>query len=478
MTVKAVFFDMGGTLQTFWHTRELRLSAMPGMQRRLREAGIDLGLSDEALLDLIASRWEAYHAWGMQTLEELPALRVWREFILPDVPAAAHLTEDAAETLMFYYETQLYCREVRPEVAQVLAALKAMGLKMAVISNVCGRHQVKENLRDYGLLEYFDPIVLSSEYGRRKPDPALFHYAARLANVPASDCIYVGDRVNRDVLGAKRAGFRLAVQIRHDFKHGEKDEGAVPDVVISDMRELVDIVRHELANPQPRPQPPAVRAVLFDAGDILYYRPDRDQPLHDFLRRVVGEVREIQPEAKAVLNARAHSGLISQDEFRRETLRLYGVTRAEELTLGATILEAHGNNVAFFPGVKETLLTLKERGYYLGIITDTAHSISQKIAWFEKGGFGHVWDTIISSFELETTKPDPRIYHAALQQLGVPPHEAVFVGHKPSELDGARSVGIHTVAFNHDLGAQAEVFIENFGDLIGLPLLVGDAAHA
>ena len=68
--------------------------------------------------------------------------------------------------------------------------------------------------------------MLSSEYGRRKPDPAIFHYAARLAKVPTSECIYIGDRIARDVVGAKRAGFHMAIQIAHDFQHGEQDEGA------------------------------------------------------------------------------------------------------------------------------------------------------------------------------------------------------------------------------------------------------------
>ena len=102
------------------------------------------------------------------------------------------------------------------------------------------------NLELYGIRDYFDPVVLSSEYGRRKPDPAIFHYAARLANVPASQCVYIGDRIMRDVLGAKRAGYHLAVQIRHEYAHGEVDEGATPDAVINDMTEFLEILQAEL----------------------------------------------------------------------------------------------------------------------------------------------------------------------------------------------------------------------------------------
>ena len=99
---------------------------------------------------------------------------------------------------------------MRPEMPAVLEAIKQMGLKIGLISNVNSRGQVPTNLKEYGIFHYFDPIVLSSEYGRRKPDPAIFHYAARLANVPASTCLYVGDRIVRDIDGAQRAGFGMS----------------------------------------------------------------------------------------------------------------------------------------------------------------------------------------------------------------------------------------------------------------------------
>jgi putative hydrolase of the HAD superfamily len=134
-------------------------------------------------------------------------------------------------------------------------------------------------------------------------------------------------------------------------------------------------------------------------------------------------------------------------------------------------LEEESNNVRFFPGVRDTLVALKAAGYFLGIITDTAHSISIKLDWFEKGGFGHVWDSIISSKEMGVRKPDPRIYQAALQQLGLCASQAVFVGHKASELEGARGVGMATIAFNYDVDAQADVYIEAFPDLLQVPLL-------
>jgi putative hydrolase of the HAD superfamily len=107
----------------------------------------------------------------------------------------------------------------------------------------------------------------------------------------------------------------------------------------------------------------------------------------------------------------------------------------------------------------------------LGIITDTANPVHVKLSWFERGGFGNVWDTIISSQEFGIEKPDPRIYFAALQQLGLKADQAVFVGHCPEELEGARTCGMKTVAFNYEASAKAEYFIDNFSDLLQIPYI-------
>lgn len=471
MTIKAVFFDMGGTIQTFWHTRELRLKATPDLQKQLLLAGIDIHLSDEQLYEVVTSGLARYHRQAINTLDELPAAQVWSEYILAGYPVEPQRVAAAAEDLMFFIETRYYQREMRPEIPAVLQAIQAMGLKIGLISNVHSRGQVPANLEQYGIRQYFDPIVLSCEYGRRKPDPAIFHYAARMANTPASKCAYIGDRVSRDILGARRAGYGKAIQIRHDFDHGEDDLGAIPDAVIEHMTELVDTIQAELAAAPDKTRPAfssPVRALLFDAGDILYFRPGRGKKLAAFLKELSLETGDDHTVEKQALSNQAFQGEISQDEYREAILRLYGVNRPELIARGKQILEEEDNDVHFFDGVAQTLAALKQRGYLLGIITDTANPVHVKLRWFEKGNFGNVWDSIISSQEMGVRKPHPDIYLAALQQLGLTAQEAIFVGHKASELEGARQVGMKTVAFNYDQNAEADCYIENFSELLDL----------
>ena len=476
MSIQAVFFDMGGTIDTYGYTRELRLERTPGIQQRLQSAGINLDFSNEELYEVVSAGLARYHTWSLESLEELPPESVWGEYILPEYSVDRNALDAIAEELMCYIETRYYERKMRPEVPAVLEAIKEMGLKIGLISNVNSRGQVPTNLTEYKLERYFDPVVLSSEYGRRKPDPAVFHYAARLANIPTSHCIHVGDRIVRDVLGARRAGFRLAVQIKHDFKHGESDEGATPDYVIGCLTELLDILNLERKRITPDPRtadgsPCRVRALLFDAGDLLYFRPERGKFFTEFLEELDLNSEEKYSNERYLLRQQAYRGEMDQEEYQREILNLYGITEPEQVDRGLKAMKKDENNVQFFEGVKETLLTLKKAGYLLGIVTDTANPLHAKLTWFERGGFGHVWDAITSSLDVGVRKPDPKIYCAALKQLGVTVEQTVFLGHKKSELDGARNVGIRTIAFNYDDDALADYYVKNFADILKVPLL-------
>ncbi len=470
MTVQAVFFDMGGTIETYGWTPESRKQETAGIRQCLADAGIYLGLTDEQLCELISAGLDTYHQLSVQTMDELTPECVFNEFIFKDYPEERQKLAAIAEDLMCYIETHYYQRTMRPEVPGVLEAIRKMGLKIGLISNVNSRSQVPANLVRYGIRHYFDPIVLSSEYGRRKPDPAIFHYAARLANVPASQCVYIGDRIVRDILGAKRAGFRLAVQIHHDYEHGEIDEGSTPDAVINDMTEFLEILRTELNTSKESGvekgfQNP-IRAVLFDAGDILYYRQNSGSKLVEFLNEIGLPEMEFPQDKKSALRDQAYQGLINYDQYQETVLHFYGITRADQLARGKQILDEDANDVQFFDGVPETLCSLNSEGYLLGIITDTALPVYVKLNWFERGGFGDVWDSIVSSSELGIRKPNPRIYQAALQQLGVSADQTIFVGHKSSEVNGAKAVGIRTVAFNYDEGVIADYYLDHFSDLL------------
>jgi putative hydrolase of the HAD superfamily len=474
--IQAIFFDMGGTLERVWHTPEERLRAALGLKQMMLARGMDPHLSDVEFYEVITAGYARYHQWSMETMEELTPRRVWSEFILAGQPVDEDKLAVAAEDLMFALENSFYHRKLRPEVPTVLEATRMMGLKIGLISNICSRDLVPANLEMYGIRNYFDPIVLSSEYGRRKPDPAIFHYAARLANVPTGACIHVGDRIARDVSGASRAGFGCTVQIINDFNHGEVDDGAQPDIVIHDLSEILDMLKSGIGSAGIGTSLKShIHALLFDAGDVLYYRPERGRNLKMFLEEMGVSDLEVPIAEIDLLKKLAYDGQIPQSMYRETFLRLYGLTDAAQIERGKAMMDMDDNNIVFFKGVAETLRKLKENGFMLGIITDTAMPIYVKLGWFERGGFGNVWDSIISSADMGAQKPDPKTYHAALQQLGINVDQAVFVGHHPQELAGARAIGMKTIAFNYEKNIESDYFIDKFEDLLKVPILIEDS---
>jgi putative hydrolase of the HAD superfamily len=475
MTVKAVFFDMGGTIDTNWYSNEMRLSVTPDLQQVLISKGLHLNLTDKQLLDVITDGLARYHQWRLASLEELSPYVVWHDFILADIPYSCPELAHIAEDLMVWIETHYYQRTMRPEMPAVLNEIHSLGLKIGLISNVNSRGQVPLNLEQYGLKHYFSPIVLSSEYKRRKPDPAIFHYAARLANSPTTECIHVGDRISRDILGAKRAGFRRAIQITHDFKHGEIDGGAVPDLIIDNMNELVDYLKNEIASsnePRPLPAPGSpVRAVFFDADGVLYYRDNKDNGLQAFIKQYGCSPLNTRDKTFTSLRRQAYIGKITFEEYLTKILNNYRINDPKLVATGIDHIIQEKDQIKFFPETLPTLLSLKNQEFYLGIITDTALPLYVKLDKLERGGIGHLWDAITPSNEVGTQKPDPKIYRLALDQIGIHANQAAFVGHKASELDGAKRVGMYTIAFNYDRNAKADFYIDRFSELTNLSIL-------
>ena len=478
MMIRAVFFDMGGTIETFSYDREIRLQAIPGIQQILEKAGIHLGLTTEQLFEVVSTGHQRYHHWSVEALTEIPAERIWKEYILADYPQFHSLLSPISEDLQFYIDTHFFQRTLRPEVPAALDQLKAMGLKIGIISNIPSLNQVPFNLEQYGILQYFDPIVLSSEYRRRKPDPSIFYYAARLAKIPTSQCAYVGDRIARDIEGASRAGYGFKVQIRHGFDHGESDDGAAPDAVIDNMLELVDLLRPQLPTADAHPMAESnhrLKALFFDAGDLLYHRPNEGKSLEKWLKSLNIYPTTIDPTLQSELKEMAFCNLISRNEYHVRLIRSFGIEDEALIQCGVEILQLEDDDITIFKGVPETMRALKEAGFFLGIITDTALPVSTKLLWFEKAGFGNVWDAVISSAEVGFRKPDPRIYQAGVDQVGVDFAQAGFVGHKKSELDGAHAMGMPTISFNPDPDAQADFMIEKFENLLNLSIVCGES---
>lgn len=152
------------------------------------------------------------------------------------------ISEELAQT----WEKVYYHRVLRPHVKESLDALQERGYKLGIISNTISLYSVFNVLEEYEIREYFQDVTLSSVTGYRKPHTAIFEIALRQNDSKAENCMYVGDTISRDVIGAKRAKFGKVVQIQSFMTEMSdekvKDDSIVADYIISDMEQIVPYV--------------------------------------------------------------------------------------------------------------------------------------------------------------------------------------------------------------------------------------------
>ena len=91
-----------------------------------------------------------------------------------------------------------------------------------------------------GLEKFFQFIILAQEIGIEKPDPGIFHLAIERAGCLPEELLYVGDSQENDILGAKRAGIKVAWLNR--AKAQLEPNIPYPDYEIEELSMLLEIL--------------------------------------------------------------------------------------------------------------------------------------------------------------------------------------------------------------------------------------------
>jgi HAD superfamily hydrolase (TIGR01549 family) len=130
---------------------------------------------------------------------------------------------------------------LRPGAREVLAELRAEGLRLGAISNtIQPARYMNQNMIRRGLAEFFDVQVYSSEAGVAKPHPAIFRVALDALGVAPERAVYVGDRLSADVAGAQGVGMQgVLIEVAHRVEHGP---AIIPDARIKELPELLQVL--------------------------------------------------------------------------------------------------------------------------------------------------------------------------------------------------------------------------------------------
>jgi len=236
LEIEAIFLDLGNTLRM--------LVKDEGHQAQARRKIVELLGSDaipEEFCEKLDVRYKTYRKWAFENLREAPEVELWTQWLAPEF--SSDKVAPLAVELTYQYRQSMGRRIVQPDGERVVQALSQRGYCLGIISNVITSREIPDWLAADGFDKYFKSVVLSSVFGRRKPDPAIYLEAARLAGVAPSRCVYVGDNLKRDVTGTRRAGFGMVIILldAEDSVDLQITDENKPDLIIYEFCNLLDI---------------------------------------------------------------------------------------------------------------------------------------------------------------------------------------------------------------------------------------------
>jgi HAD superfamily hydrolase (TIGR01549 family) len=156
---------------------------------------------------------------------------VFMELVLTHagIPLSERTTAALGEVREYHDQHNLW-ETIPEEVPEALRRLRAIGLRLAVVSNANGT--VRALFDRVGLRPLVDLVLDSWEEKVEKPDPRFFELALSRMNARAETTVHVGDLYEADVRGARNAGIEPVLLDR---------SGLYPDVDCRRVRSLLEL---------------------------------------------------------------------------------------------------------------------------------------------------------------------------------------------------------------------------------------------
>ncbi|MDH5695211.1 MAG: HAD family hydrolase [Dehalococcoidia bacterium] len=121
----------------------------------------------------------------------------------------------------------------------VLEEMKKGGYPIAVLSDAQRVYCLEEG-EILGLSPFFSHIIMSTQFGFRKPDPRLFTIASTLLEIPPAEIVYIGNEPETDVKGAKQIGMQ-AILLDRNGKN--KNQEPKPDFYATNLWEAWEWIK-------------------------------------------------------------------------------------------------------------------------------------------------------------------------------------------------------------------------------------------
>ncbi len=243
--IRGIFLDLGGTFRIVENNVPYKTAA----RRRIAQL-VGANLEPEAFYTLIEQRYDVYREWALHYMCEAPENMLWTRWLAPEYDHGR--LETHAVELTYELRHAKGERVVVKNGIQTVKTLVARGYKVGVISDLVGTKEVDEWLDQDGLRPYFCTVQQSSVTMLRKPHPAIYFLALAEAKLRPEESVFVGDNLQRDIIGAKASDFGATIAVEYETAPPLKiTRENKPDGVIRRFDQLLDVFpQAPLMNPE------------------------------------------------------------------------------------------------------------------------------------------------------------------------------------------------------------------------------------
>lgn len=201
--IKWLFFDVGSTI----------MNEQIAYEHRMRDIANTANISFEKVYEIAMAYYKLNKKGDLEVARELGvSLPKWYK-------------EDE-----FLYDNAIQCFETLSKKYKIgIIANQSLG--------------TEERLAHQGILKFINLIVASAEEGVAKPDRRIFEIALERSNCKPINAIMIGDRIDNDIIPAKRMGMNT-IWIKQGFGQywNIKEEIEKADFVINNLTELCNLL--------------------------------------------------------------------------------------------------------------------------------------------------------------------------------------------------------------------------------------------
>tara|TARA_B100000214_G_scaffold102179_1_gene71383 strand:+ start:3752 stop:4486 length:735 start_codon:yes stop_codon:yes gene_type:complete len=234
LAIKAVFFDIYGTIADFFPPKE-------EIQINVAEK-FNITLDKDKILDayklannFLVKQNSIFPIRKMNDEQKLNFFSEYEKIIIDN--SGSNVDVGLAKNIWVEITKQKYDLKIFPDLIQCINDLRDMGLILGLISNInMSGKKIAEKL---GISSYFNYVFTSEDLGYEKPNKMIFEKSLDIAKLTPSEVVFIGDQVESDILGAKNANILPILLDRYNNYENYSEV-----IKINDLFQLQEIIKN------------------------------------------------------------------------------------------------------------------------------------------------------------------------------------------------------------------------------------------